>query len=107
MFAQNVDSSQNRQRNQEQNQIKAQEQEKNKIQDQIGPKDNPQENAKVERKRKDVFIDKDGDGICDTRQSGMSFNKMRKRMGAGQKGPGSGGMMGGSGNGGPQNGGGK
>ncbi len=107
VFAQSVDTSQVKQKNQEQNQVKAQEQERNNIQNQIGPKENPQGNAKMERKRKDVFIDKDGDGICDTRQSGMSFNKMRKRMGAGQKGPGGGGMMGGSGNGGPQNGGGK
>lgn len=105
IFAQSIDSSQVKQKNQERNQIKTQEQEKNTIQNQIGPKENPQGSAKVERKRKDVFIDKDGDGICDTRQSGMSFNKMRKRMGAGQKGPGNGGMMGG--NGGPQNGGGK
>lgn len=36
------------------------------------------------RKKKDVFIDKDGDGICDTRQGGMSFNKMRKRSGSGK-----------------------
>ena len=44
----------------------------------------------------DVFIDKDGDGICDSRQSGMSFNKMRKRSGTGKNGPGG---PGGSGNG--------
>jgi hypothetical protein len=48
------------------------------------------------RKKKDVFIDKDGDGICDSRQSGMSFNKMRKRSGNGKNGPGG---PGGSGNG--------
>ncbi len=107
IFAQSIDSSQVKQKLQEQNQIKTQEQERNNIQNQIGPKDNSQGNVKVERKKKDVFIDKDGDGICDTRQSGMSFNKMRRRMGSGQKGPGSGGMMGGSGNGGPQNSGGK
>jgi len=107
MFAQNVDSLQVKKQNQEQKQIKAQEQETNQIKNKIGSKDNPQGNQNVERKRKDVFIDKDGDGICDTRQSGMSFNKMRRRMGSGQKGPGSGGMMGGNGNGGPQNGGGK
>ena len=46
-----------------------------------------------------MFIDKDGDGICDSRQSGMSFNKMRKRMGSGKKGPGQA-----KGNGGNQNG---
>ena len=105
IFAQSIDSSRVKKQNQEQNQIKTQEQERANIQNQIGPKDNPQRNAKVESKRKDVFIDKDGDGICDRRQSGMSFNKMRRRMGSGQKGPRSGGMIGG--NGGPQNGGGK
>ena len=30
-------------------------------------------------KKKDVFIDKDGDGICDNRANGMSFEKFRKR----------------------------
>lgn len=44
----------------------------------------------TERKRKDVFIDKDGDGIADTRQGGMSFNKLRKRTGQ-KQGSGSGG----------------
>ncbi len=90
MFAQ-TDSSQIRRENQEKNQIKNQEQEKTQLQKQIGPKENPQAEVKQIRKKKDVFIDKDGDGICDTRQSGMSFNKMRKRMGAGKTGPGSGG----------------
>jgi hypothetical protein len=102
MFTQTVDSSQIKKVNQEQNQIKNQEQGKNQLKNQIGPKENPQGKGHIERKRKDVFIDKDGDGICDSRQSGMSFNKMRKRMGAGKKGPGNGG----SGSGGNQNGGG-
>jgi hypothetical protein len=87
MFAQ-TDSSQIKRENQEKNQIKKQEQEKTQLQKQIGPKENLQAEMKQNRKKKDVFIDKDGDGICDTRQSGMSFNKMRKRMGSGQKGPG-------------------
>ncbi len=30
-------------------------------------------------KKRDVFIDKDGDGICDKRVKGMSFEKFRKR----------------------------
>jgi hypothetical protein len=98
-FAQTVDSSQIKKEKQEQNQIKNQDQQKNQIQDQIGPKEEPK--GKIERKKKDVFIDKDGDGICDNRQSGMSFNKMRKRFGAGKKGPGG---YGGSGSGGNQNG---
>ncbi len=101
MFAQTVDSSQIKKVNQEQNQIKNQEQGKNQLKNQIGPKENPQGKGHIERKRKDVFIDKDGDGICDSRQSGMSFNKMRKRMGAGKKGPGG---SGGKGNSGTQNG---
>ena len=40
-------------------------------------------------KKKDQFIDKDGDGICDNRAEGMSFQKMRKRKyhgGEGQEG---------------------
>lgn len=31
------------------------------------------------RGRKDAFIDKDGDGICDQRVKGMSFENARKR----------------------------
>ncbi len=41
---------------------------------------------------KDVFIDKDGDGICDQRVNGMGFEQHRKRHKAGQ---GSGGQNGG------------
>lgn len=93
------DSTQTRTRSQDREQIQNQKQEMNTAQDQIGPKENPNIEGKENRKKKDVFIDKDGDGICDTRQSGMSFNKMRKRLGAGQKGPGKGQHGGGSGNG--------
>ncbi len=35
--------------------------------------------SKPQQKKKDVFIDKDGDGICDNRANGMSFEKFRKR----------------------------
>jgi len=35
------------------------------------------------KKKNDVFIDKDGDGICDFRAKGMSFEKFRKRNGEG------------------------
>ena len=101
IYAQSVDSSQIKKEKQEQNQFKNQNQQKDQNKDQIGPKENPQGKGKIEHKRKDVFIDKDGDGICDNRQSGMSFNKMRKRMGAGKKGPGG---SGGNGSGGNQNG---
>lgn len=90
MFAQ-TDSTQIKRENQNKNQIKNQGQEKTQLQKQIGPKENPQAEVKQIRKKKDVFIDKDGDGICDTRQSGMSFNKMRKRIGTNKTGPGSGG----------------
>jgi hypothetical protein len=91
------DSTQIKSKNQEREQVQNQSPEMKQIQEQIGPKGNPQNDVKQNRKKKDVFIDKDGDGICDSRQSGMSFNKMRKRMGAGKKGPGG---QGGSGNGG-------
>ena len=103
MFAQTVDSLQIKKQNQEQNQVKAQGQQNDKLQNQIGPKGDPQTDVKENRKKKDVFIDKDGDGICDSRQSGMSFNKMRKRQGSGQKGPGGPGGSGGNGNGGNGN----
>jgi len=63
------------------NQIQVQKDEMKQVQKSIGPKDNPVKNQKLKLKGKDVFIDKDGDGICDTRQSGMSFNKLRKRHG--------------------------
>lgn len=38
------------------------------------------------KRGKDVFIDKDGDGIADTRAGGMSLEKIRKRTKAGQQG---------------------
>jgi hypothetical protein len=88
------DSTQTRKKNQEHEQVQNPEMKKN--QEQIGPKGNPQTDVQEKRKKKDVFIDKDGDGICDSRQSGMSFNKMRKRSGNGKNGPGG---PGGSGNG--------
>jgi len=50
-----------------------------------GEKDRP-----GERKRKDIFIDKDGDGISDTRQGGMSFDKLRKRSGKSKRSGGTG-----------------
>jgi len=88
ILAQTVaDSTQISKRNQESEQFQNQKQEINRAQEQIGPKGNPNADGNVTRKKKDVFIDKDGDGICDTRQSGMSFNKMRRRMGSGQQGP--------------------
>ncbi len=48
-----------------------------------------QKEAVTARKRnKDVFIDKDGDGICDQRVKGLLFEKLRKRQRAGQNGGG-------------------
>ena len=91
------DSSQIKNKNQEnEKKFKFRIRDQQKNQNQIGPKENPQGEVKQNRKKKDVFIDKDGDGICDSRQSGMSFNKMRKRSGNGKNGPGG---PGGSGNG--------
>jgi len=90
------DSTQLRNKNQEKEKIQKQNSEIKQIQDQTGPKQNSEGELKQNRKKKDVFIDKDGDGICDTRQGGMSFNKMRKRSGSGKNGPGG---KGGSGNG--------
>lgn len=91
-----TDSMQVKNKNQERNKVQNHQQELKQVQDQTGPKQNPESEIKENRKKKDVFIDKDGDGICDTRQSGMSFNKMRKRFGTGKQGPGG---PGGSGNG--------
>ncbi len=63
--------------------------EMNRIQQRIGSQENPADEQISSKPRIDVFIDKDGDGICDNRQSGMSFNKLRNRKGSpGQKGPG-------------------
>lgn len=60
------------------------------------------------KRKMDVFIDKDGDGISDQRASGMGLDNMRKRFragkGSGGKGSGQDGS-GGSGSGGNGNGG--
>ena len=101
------DSTQNRNMEQKQIQNREQNQEKNQgddnqVKDRNKVYDGDQFSDKDGKKRgKDVFIDKDGDGIADTRAGGMSLNKIRKRTRSGQ---GSGGQ-GGNGTGG--NGGGK
>jgi hypothetical protein len=83
---------QNQQKNQgDENQIR----DRNKIHsgDQFSDKDG-------KNRGKDVFIDKDGDGIADTRAGGMSLNKIRKRTRSGQGSGGQGGNgPGGNGNG--------
>ena len=81
------DSTQVRNKNREKENIQNKNSEIKQVQDLTGPKQNAEGEVKQNRKKKDVFIDKDGDGICDSRQSGMSFNKMRRRMGSGQQGP--------------------
>ncbi len=95
------DSTQRKNQEKERIQNPNQNKEMKQVQDQTGPKGSPQNEVKQNRKKIDVFIDKDGDGICDSRQSGMSFNKMKKRLGSGKKGPGG---YGGSVNGGNQKG---
>jgi hypothetical protein len=104
------DSTQNQNREQVQKQIQEQNQQKNKgeesqIKDRNRLHSGNQFSGKDGKKKgKDVFIDKDGDGIADTRAGGMSLEKIRKRTRAGQKGSGG---QGGNGNGSGGNGGGK
>ncbi|AFH47972.1 Hypothetical protein IALB_0260 [Ignavibacterium album JCM 16511] len=84
-----ADSVKNKEMNREQNQIQLQQEETNRIQERVGSRENPDDGKNLNKPKMDVFIDKDGDGICDNRQSGLSFNKMRNRRGSGtQKGPG-------------------
>jgi hypothetical protein len=88
--------------NREQKQIQEKNHEKNQgdqsqIRDRNKLQGGDQLSGKNGSKRgKDVFIDKDGDGIADTRAGGMSLEKIRKRTRAGQQGSGG---HGGSGNG--------
>ncbi|MFN3693896.1 MAG: hypothetical protein ACK4UV_02720 [Ignavibacterium sp.] len=83
------DSLKNKEMNQEQNQLQIQQKEMNRVQERIGSRENPEDGKNLNRPKMDVFIDKDGDGICDSRQSGLSFNKIRNRKGSGShKGPG-------------------
>ncbi len=42
------------------------------------------ETETARKRNKDVFIDKDGDGICDQRVKGLLLEKLRKRHRAGQ-----------------------
>ena len=75
------------------NQDREQEQIKEQNQEQLREQNRHQENIGVKKEEgkkrmKDVFVDKDGDGIADTRAGGMSLNKLRKRTRAGSKGSG-------------------
>ena len=98
------DSTQNQKMEQEQKQIQEQNQQKNQGEEtQIRDRNrlhsgNEIPNNTGKKRGKDVFIDKDGDGIADTRAGGMSLNKIRKRTRSGEKG--SGGQGGNGGNGG-------
>jgi len=89
--------------NREQEQVQEQNQQKNQGEDdQIKNKNKVHSGNEIpetggKKRGKDVFIDKDGDGIADTRAGGMSLEKIRKRTRAGQ---GSGGQGGNGGNGG-------
>lgn len=84
------DSTQNQNREQEQKQIQEQNQQKNQgdenqIKNRNRLHNGEQLSGKGGKKRgKDVFIDKDGDGIADTRAGGMSLEKIRKRTRAGK-----------------------
>jgi hypothetical protein len=95
------DSSQNQNREQKQIQVQEQNQQKNQgedtqIRDRNRLHSGDQFSGKDGKKRgKDVFIDKDGDGIADTRVGGMSLNKIRKRTRSGKQGGGQGGNGGG------------
>ncbi len=83
------DSVKNKEMNREQIQIQIQQKEINRLQERIGSRENPEDGKSSVRPKMDVFIAKDGDGICDNRHSGLSFNKIRNRKGSGtQKGPG-------------------
>lgn len=84
------DSTQNQNREQEQKQIQEQNQLKNQgDENQIRDRNrlhtgDPFSDKNGKKRGKDVFIDKDGDGIADTRAGGMSLEKIRKRTRAGQ-----------------------
>jgi hypothetical protein len=87
-FAQNPGDSLDVQKGKELNKVEAQQDNSKKI----GDKDASSLNKG--KRKMDVFIDKDGDGICDQRASGMGFDKMRKRNRTGKQGSGNGGSQG-------------
>lgn len=91
------DSTQNQNREKEQLQIQEKNQQQNQgNENQIRDRNklqtgDPLQNKDGKKRGKDVFIDKDGDGIADTRAGGMSLNKIRKRTRSGQGSGGQGG----------------
>lgn len=91
------DSTRNQNREKEQLQIQEKNQQQNQgDESQIRDRNKLQtgdmlQNKDGKKRSKDVFIDKDGDGIADTRAGGMSINKIRKRTRSGQGSGGQGG----------------
>jgi hypothetical protein len=67
---------------------KVRKQKKETVKTEVQQKVQQQETVTSRRRNKDVFIDKDGDGICDQRVKGLLFEKLRKRHRAGQNGGG-------------------
>ncbi len=61
---------------------------KDKFEKSITKKTDP--SLKQRRGRRDFFIDKDGDGICDNRAKGMSFERQRRKQGSNSGGHGNG-----------------
>lgn len=86
------DSTRNQNREKEQLQIQEKNQQQNQgDENQIRDRNklqtgDPLQNKDGKKRGKDVFIDKDGDGIADTRAGGMSLNKIRKRTRSGSQG---------------------
>lgn len=107
------DSTQNQNREQEQKQIQEHNQQKNQGENtQIRDRNRLHSGNEFpdnigKKRRKDVFIDKDGDGIADTRAGGMSLHKIRKRTKSGSQGSGGHGSGGNGSSGSGGNGGGK
>jgi hypothetical protein len=95
-----------RNQNREKEQVQQQDQQRNQGEDDQIKNQNRVRNGNEipdnggKKRGKDVFIDKDGDGIADTRAGGMSLEKIRKRTRAGQQGSGGQGGNGTGGNGG-------
>ena len=67
---------------------KVRKQKKETVKTEVQQKAQQQETVTSRKRNKDVFIDKDGDGICDQRVKGLLFEKLRKRHRAGQNGGG-------------------
>ncbi len=53
---------------------------KDKFEKSLSTKTDP--SIKQKKGKRDFFIDKDGDGICDNRAKGMGFERQRKRQGS-------------------------